>query len=763
MNDEKRMSEADVKRLYITPALHKSGWENNIKMEYYFTDGRVLVNQGNKRGDRKFADYLLFFNTNFPIAIVEAKDNSHIVGAGMQQAIEYGEILDVPFIYTSNGESFVEHDMFTGKEKIIKLNEFPTKNDLWERYLSGKNLDKNSEDLITKPYYYKPGDKIPRYYQRIAINRTIEAIAKGQDRILIVMATGTGKTYTSFQIIYRLWKQGIKKKILYLADRNILIDQTMIQDFKPFQKVMTKIEGKKLDSSYEIYMGLYQQLAGDDGEEPFREFEPSFFDLIIVDECHRGSAREDSNWRKILEYFSGATQIGMTATPKETKDVSNITYFGEPIYTYSLDQGIKDGFLAPYKVIRCNLDIDISGYTPEEGEIDLKGNVIEHREYDITDFDKKMVIDERTKAVARRVTNYLKTNDRYEKTIIFCVDIDHAERMRRALVNENQDMVAEDSRYVMRITGDDKEGKAQLDNFIDVNSIYPVVVTTSKLLTTGVDCKTCKLIVLDTVIKSMTEFKQIIGRGTRLYPEKNKLFFTIIDFRGATSLFYDPEFDGEPVVVIEENGTKKTKSNGEREDISYNPDTKYHVRIEEEVDVALETEAFIDKNGKLIISKLIDYTKKNILGEYDSLDSFVNVWNSSYQKSKIIEELEKQDINLDVLRDHLKIKKDVDDFDLICYIAYNMKPMTRSERAKRVKTSNLYTQYSAECKKVIDALLEKYGENGIGDLENIQILKNDPFRKYGNAKVITDLFGGKNNYLKMIHEVTDIIYEAREE
>lgn len=764
MNKKKGLSEADVKRLYITPALHKSGWEKNITMEYYFTDGRVGLNR--KRGERKFADYLLFYKSNLPLAIVEAKDDSHVVGAGMQQAIEYGEALDIPFIYTSNGSSFVEHDRFTGKEKIIPMDNFPTKEELWERFIKANNVDEVGEKLIVEPYYYKKGDKTPRYYQRIAINRTIEAIAKGQNRILLVMATGTGKTYTAFQIIYRLWKQGIKKKILFLADRNILVDQTMIQDFKPFSKVMTKIEGKKLDSSYEVYLGLYQQLAGEENEEPFREFQPNFFDLIVIDECHRGSAKEDSRWRKILEYFKDATQIGMTATPKETKDVSNISYFGEPIYTYSLDQGIKDGFLAPYRVIKSNLSIDIEGYRPQSGELDARGNLIPDKEYTTRDFDKTIIIDARTQAVAKRVSDYLKETDRYSKTIIFCVDIEHAERMRRALINENMDLIKKDPRYVMRITGDDKEGKAQLDNFIDVNSEYPVIVTTSKLLTTGVDCKTCKLIVLDRNIQSMTEFKQIIGRGTRLYPDKDKLFFTIMDFKKATDLFYDPDFDGEPEVIIDdtrepEDGDKTdgNKPDGENTGGDNIP-TKYYIDGIKEVSIVLESESYLDSDGKLIVGKVIDYTKRNILGEYATLDSFLNVWNKSHQKKKIIEELEKKDVNLDKIRDLLQIKDSIDDFDLICHVAYNLKPMTRSERVRRVKLSKLYDQYSDECKKVLDALLDKYNENGIADLEDITILKNDPFKKYGNAMNIARLFGGKEGYLNMVHEVTSIIYGA---
>lgn len=766
MNEKTVISEEDVKRLYITPALHKSGWEKDIKMEYYYTDGRVLTGKKKKRGTRNFVDYLLFLKTNFPIAIVEAKKNSLDEGEGMQQAIKYGVALDIPFIYTSNGESFVEHDMFTGEEKTISIDKFPTKEELWRRYLKGKRIDENIEKIITEPYFYKKGDKTPRYYQRIAINRTIERIARGQNRLLLVMATGTGKTYTAFQIIYRLWKQGVKKKILYLADRNILIDQTMIQDFKPFDKVMTKIQGKKLDSSYEIYLGLYQQLAGDENQEPFREFQPNFFDLIVVDECHRGSAKEDSRWRKILEYFKDATQIGLTATPKETKDVSNITYFGEPIYTYSLAQGIEDGFLAPYRVFRINFNLDIEGYRPKQNEVDLKGNLIEAREYTSRDFDKNLVIDKRTKAVAKRVSEFLKKTDRFAKTIVFCEDVEHAERMRRAFINENKDLVKEDHRYVMRITGDDKEGKAQLDNFIDVNSKYPVIVTTSKLLTTGVDCKTCKLIVLDSNIQSMTEFKQIIGRGTRLYPDKDKMFFTIFDFRGATTLFRDPSFDGEPDVIIDipdgDNGENTDNDNvnpipnGDNEESKKK--TKFYIEVNDSVEVVLETEAHLDMSGKLVVERVVDYTRQNILGEFATLDSFLNVWNSAYQKKKILAELEKKNINLEAVREHLNIRDDVDEFDLICHVAFNLKPLTRSERARKVKMSKLYDKYSEECKKVLEALLDKYSENGISDLEDVEVLRNDPFRKYGNPMTIANMFGGKEGYMNMIHEITNEIY-----
>ena len=517
--DKKSLSEEDIKMKYITPAIEDAGWDikKQVRAEYTFTDGRVIV-RGNltSRGKKKRADYLLFYKPNLPIAIIEAKENKKSMGAGMQQGIEYAEILDVAFAYSSNGDGFIEHDMIKGTERELSLEEFPSPEELWNRYKEVKNITDDEEEIITEPYFYTPGDKQPRYYQRNAINRTIEAIAKGQDKILLVMATGTGKTYTAFQIIYRLWKSRRKKKILFLADRNILVDQTMQNDFKPFQKVMTKIENKTIDSSYEVYLALYQQLSGQEGEEIYKEFSPEFFDLIVIDEAHRGSARDESAWRKILDYFESATKIGLTATPKETKNISNIAYFGEPVYTYSLKDGIEDGFLAPYKVIRIGIDKDLEGYRPTKGKVDAYGEIIEDREYNVKDFDRTLIIDDRTKKVAKKITEYLKKTDRFAKTIVFCVDIDHAERMRQALINENSDLVAQNNKYIMRITGDNAEGKAQLDNFIDEDSLYPTIVTTSKLMTTGVDCKTCKLIVLDTNIGSMIEFKQIIGRGTRL-------------------------------------------------------------------------------------------------------------------------------------------------------------------------------------------------------------------------------------------------------
>lgn len=768
------MTEEDIKLQFITPAIEAAGWDKlkQIKMEYNFTDGRVIV-RGNitARGKRKRTDYLLYYKPNLPLAIVEAKDNRHSIGDGMQQGLEYAECLDVPFVYSSNGDGFLEHDMLCGKEREIKLEEFPSPEELWRRYKGDTSMTSDQETLITEPYYFQPGDKTPRYYQRIAINRTIDAIARGQNRILLVMATGTGKTYTAFQIIHRLWKSGRKKKILFLADRNILVDQTMQQDFKPFSKVMTKIEGKKLDSSYELYLSLYQQLAGDENEEPFRAFKPDFFDLIVIDECHRGSAKEDSRWRRILEYFSSATQIGMTATPKETKEVSNISYFGEPIYTYSLKQGIDDGFLAPYKVLRVGLDRDLEGWRPTAGQHDIYGFEIDDREYNIKDFDKNLIIDERTIAVAKRITKFLKDTDRFAKTIVFCVDIDHAERMRQALVNENADLVAENSKYVMRITGDNAEGKAQLDYFIAEDSPYPVIVTTSKLMTTGVDCKTCKLIVLDNNINSMTEFKQIIGRGTRLKPDYGKEYFTIMDFRNACRLFADPEFDGDPIVVIDDGGDNPEVPNDNppvTDDPPYNgngggdepsePHHKFRVRGVE-VTILNERVQYYDKDGKLITESVTDYSKKNILGEYATLDSFLRAWNSEEKKQAIIDELQERGVLLEALRE-ASGNKDIDDFDLICHIAYDKAPLTKAERANNVRKRGYLYKYSGLAQEVLSALLDKYMNEGIQDIENIEILSNDPFRQFGTPMKIAKLFGGKAGYKKAVKELQDEIYVA---
>lgn len=769
--DKKNMSERDICTKYITPAVVEAGWDikKQIREEVTFTDGRVIV-RGNvtTRGKKKRADYILYYKSNIPIAVIEAKDNKHSIGDGIQQAINYAEILDLQFAYSSNGDGFIEHDMKTGKEREISLEEFPSPEELWNRYKEIKQITAEQEEIITEPYYFTQGDKTPRYYQRIAVNRTVEAIAKGEDRILLVMATGTGKTYTAFQIIHRLRASSSKKKILFLADRNILVDQTMQNDFKPFQKVMTKVENRKMDSSYDVFLALYQQLSGAENLEVFKQFSPDFFDLIIIDECHRGSAKETSAWRKILDYFNSATQIGLTATPKETKQISSSTYFGEPIYTYSLKQGIEDGFLAPYKVIRVGLNKDLEGYRPPKGKLDDYGNELEDREYNIKDFDKNLIIDDRTKVVAKRITEFLKKTDRFAKTIVFCVDREHAERMKRALINENSDLVAENHKYIMRIVGDDKEGKAQLDNFIDEDSKYPTIVTTSKLMTTGVDCKTCKLIVLENNISSMTEFKQIIGRGTRLKPDYGKEYFTIMDFRNVSRLFADSDFDGEPVVIYEPNDGESivppddsntplgNNTDGEIIDGGSDDPKKYRISGVS-VNVISERVQYYDKDGKLITESLKDYSKKNIQEEFKDLDTFLKKWNSEEKKQAIIDELIEHGVLLDALREEIG-NPDIDDFDLICHIAYDKKPLTRSERANNVKKRGYLYKYSDMAQKVLENLLDKYSSGKNIDLKDTKILELKPFDEFGNPLKIVKAFGGKKKYIEAIKELEKEIY-----
>lgn len=775
------LTEEDIKFRYITPAIEKAGWDKKqIRLEYFFTDGRVIL-RGNvtARGKRKKADYLLSYKNNLPLAIVEAKDNKHAVGAGLQQAIEYAEILDVPYVYASNGDAFVEQNLITGECRDLTLDEFPSPEELWERYRKDKGISIEEEPVITEPYYYIPGYSKPRYYQRVAINRVVDAVAKGQDRLLLVMATGTGKTFTAFQFIYRLWKSGTKKKILYLADRNVLIDQTITGDFKPFGNKMCKVENKKLDSSYEIYLALYQQLSGDDAMEAFRQFKPSFFDLVVVDECHRGSAKEESAWRKILEYFENATHVGMTATPTETKQASTQTYFGKPIYEYSLKQGIEDGFLAPYKVVRIGLDKDLQGYRPEKGATDKFGFDIEDREYNIKDYDRTLVIEPRTKVVAQKITEFLKKTNRFNKTIVFCVDIEHAERMRQALINENKDLWTENHDYVVRITGDNNDKKAALDNFMDVDSKYPVIAVTSKLMTTGVDAKTCKLIVLDNNINSMTEFKQIIGRGTRLRPDCDKLYFTLMDFRNASRLFADKEFDGLPPVVIDlgendpvidplvppddgQDAPPDDELAQETKPVDYPTDdgdkpNKYYVR-DVEVKIISERVQYYDKDGKLITESLVEYTKKNILSEYARLDDFLRRWNAEQKKEVIVEELKERGVLLDALRE--EADKDLDDFDLICHLAYDKPPLTKAERANNVKKRGYLHKYSGVAQDVVQALLDKYLNDGINDISDTKVLEFQEFAKFGNPMKIAKLFGGKAGYEKAVKELEDEIYSA---
>ena len=765
-----KITEADVESQFITPALERAGWDKatQIHQQYYFTDKPVIV-RGNvtTRGQGKRADYLLSYKNHYPLAIIEAKGNDKDVSFGIQQALDYARILDVPFAYSSNGAGFLEHDMTSGKESRLKLEEFPSPETLWERYLKSKGVTPEQEKVINAHYYYATGEKSPRYYQRIAINRAVDAVARGQKRILLVMATGTGKTYTAFQIIHRLRESGLKKKILFLADRNILVDQTMSQDFHPFHKIMTKVEDREIDTSYEVYLALYQQLAENETTAPLRALSRDFFDLIIVDECHRGSAKDDSSWRGILDYFESATQIGMTATPKETSDVSTTSYFGEPIYTYSLKQGIDDGFLAPYKVIRVLLDIDAVGFRPSKGQRDDNGLEIEDREYNTKDYDRTLILTERDKVVAERITRFLKETDRFAKTIVFCVDTDHALRMREALVNENRDLVKQDTRYIMRITGDDTEGKAQLDNFISVDSTYPVVATTSELLTTGVDCKTCRLIVLDKNIQSLTEFKQIIGRGTRLRPDKGKEYFTIMDFRGACRIFADPAFDGEPISVqiITDGGpivkprkppTPPPTPGGEGK-----PPTERKKYWVSGVEVTILNERVLcyDHDGKLTTESITDYSKRNILGEYATLDAFLQTWNSDRKKKAIVDELRERGVFLEALREEAG-NRDLDDFDLICHIAYDQPPLTKAERAKNVQKRGYFNKYSGLARQVLDALLEKYMDEGIQEMENIQILLVNPFSKLGTPQEITKAFGGKDQYEQAVRELQRELYVA---
>ena len=764
------MSEEDIKANFITPAIVSKGWKHgeHIVYEEYFTDGRIEVRGDTAcRKNGKKSDYSLYYQLGNRIAIIEAKDNRHSVGAGLQQAIEYGEILDVPFVYSSNGDGFIEHDRITRVERELSLDEFPTREELFERLVNEKQLTSEVTKAITTPYYTDAfSNKTPRYYQQIAINRTIEAVANGQKRVMFVMATGTGKTFMAFQIIHRLRKAGLAKRVLFLADRNILVDQTMSEDFKPFEKVMTKITAKLLNSpeklnSFEIYLGLYQQLMGEDESEThYQKFDKDFFDLIVIDEAHRGSAKEDSNWRQIIDYFSSAIQIGMTATPKETKDTSNMEYFGEPIYTYSLKQGIEDGFLAPYRVMKVNLDIDVNGYRPESGKLDLNGQLIEDKYYDRKDFDKTLIIDDRTQKVAKFVSDYMKQNNsRFDKTIVFCVDINHAERMRAAFAKENQDLIKADYRYVMQVTGDNPEGKAQLDNFMDVNSDCPAIVTTSKLLTTGVNAKTCRLIVLDSNIQSMTEFKQIIGRGTRLYPQKGKEFFTIIDFRNVTSLFADPDFDGEPVKVLEVDVKTGSEKSPRFVNDGDGPVEKYRV-TDKKVNILNSTIQVLDQNGKLITENLTDYTRKNVLGTYATLNDFITAWHSADKKKVILEELYKKGVYLDAVRKSEGIsEQDIDDFDLLLQLAYGQKVLTKTEKIHKIKQSGYLYKYSEEARAVLEILLEKYMDKGIGELESIETLKLPEFQLYGGTlKIINVYFGDKKRYLQAIKELEEELF-----
>lgn len=790
--NKKSLSESDICDRFISPSLVKSGWEETRwRREYAFTDGRIIV-RGElvARGKQKRADYLLFYKPNLPIAIVEAKDNNHSVGAGMQQALAYAQTLDIPFVFSSNGDGFLFHDktgLSSQVETTLSLEEFPTPEWLWEKYKVWKNLDEKKEVLVTSQNHQEASAKSPRYYQQIAINRTIEAIANGQRRVLLAMATGTGKTYSAFNIIWRLWKTGSAKRVLFLADRNILVDQTMINDFKPFGSVMTKLnrslvdrDNGKVDTSYEIYLALYQAIMGGEGQEPiYDKFPRDFFDLIVVDECHRGSAADDATWKTILNYFDSAIQIGMTATPRETKYISNIGYFGEPVYTYSLKQGIDDGFLAPFKVIRVELNHDLQGWRPEEGMVDDQGNLIDDRIYNQKDFDKAIVFPERTKAVAHKISEFLHGTDPMNKTIVFCSNIDHAERMRQALVNDplNAEEVAKDHRYVMRITGDSDEGKNELDNFIDPKRPYPVIATTSKLMSTGVDAQTCQLLVLDQRIQSMTEFKQIIGRGTRLRPDYGKYFFTIIDFRKATELFADPDWDG-PAIAIKEVDNEGREVDVDVDPTSDNEDTEIDTVIHNPYDIPevdpepskkfvvsgvtfkiiAERIQYYNKDGKLITESLKDFTRKAVGQEFQSLDQFRKRWSETDRKQAILDELLEKGVILEALED--MVGRDIDPFDLICHIAFDQPPLTRKERAEGVKKRNVFSMYEEKARQVLGILLDKYADQGLETIEKIDVLRLDPFTQIGTPIEIVKSFGGRDEYLEAVRKLESALYST---
>ncbi|MFZ6779992.1 EcoAI/FtnUII family type I restriction enzme subunit R [Undibacterium sp. Ji83W] len=794
--DKKTLTERDICTKYITPAVTSAGWNlhSQIREEVSFTKGRIIVRgKLHTRGEQKRADYILYYKSNIPLAIIEAKDNTHNLGAGMQQALNYAETLGVPFVFSSNGDGFLMHDRTGNAEKTeieLSLDAFPAPAQLWQRYCQWKGIETPAAiQTIEMPYYDDGTGRAPRYYQASAINNTIEAVAQGQQRILLVMATGTGKTYTAFQIIWRLWKSGTKKRILFLADRNILVDQTKNNDFKPFGAAMTKITKRQVDKSYEIYLCLYQAVTGTEEEQNiYKQFSPDFFDLIVIDECHRGSAAEDSAWRSILTYFSNATHIGLTATPKETKEVSSINYFGDPVYSYTLKQGIEDGFLAPYKVVRIDIDKDVQGWRPSKGQLDKNGQEIEDRIYNQIDMDRTLVLEKRTELVAKKITEFLAATDPYAKTIVFCDDIDHAERMRQALVNLNKERVRENRKYIMRITGDEKEGKAELDNFINPEERYPVIATTSKLMTTGVDAQTCKLVVLDQHINSMTEFKQMIGRGTRINEDYDKYWFTIMDFKKATELFADKDFDGEPVVIYEpaadespvppdeeteilldEHGNPIFPEDTNTQDqlvydesqIDLNGNELHQGRVkyivsDVEVFVTSERVQYMGPDGKLITESLKDYTRQTVRKDYTSLDQFLVRWSKAERKTAVLQELEQHGVLLEALAQD--VGKDFDAFDLICHIAFDQPPLTRRERADQVKKRNYFTKYGEQARQVLEILLEKYADTGIENIEDIKILTLDPFKTMGTASELVSAFGGKPAYMAALYELEQNLY-----
>jgi type I restriction enzyme R subunit len=809
--DKRSLTERDICTKFILPAVKQAGWDMmlQVREEVFFTKGRITV-RGKlvARGNAKKADFVLYYKPNIPIALIEAKDNNHAVGDGLQQGLDYAETLAIPFVFASNGEGFVFHDR-TGlrhlKEENLRLDQFPSPDELWRLYSRWKGLDTSAEALVLQDYYDDGSGKAPRYYQVNAVNAAIEAIAKGQDRVLLVMATGTGKTYTAFQIIWRLWKAKRKKRILFLADRNVLIDQTMVNDFRPFGGAMAKLSTKsktierpdgteeavplaldrkrRIDTSFEIYVGLYQAITGpEERQKLFREFSPDFFDLIVIDECHRGSAAEDSAWREILEYLSAASQIGLTATPKETEYVSNTAYFGEPVFTYSLKQGISDGFLAPYKVIKVHIDRDVEGYRPERGQLDREGEEVEDRIYNAKDFDRTLVLDDRTKLVAAKVTEFLKeSGDRYQKTIVFCVDEEHAARMRQALINDNKDLCDENTRYVMRITGSDTLGQAQIGNFIDPESRYPVIVTTSRLLSTGVDAQTCRLIVLDRPVGSMTEFKQIVGRGTRVHEDTQKFYFTLMDFRGATNHFADPEFDGDPVQIyvagendpvtppdadppgFEDNGqddyTAEPPTTG-GEDVTFPGGGERQKKVYVDgisARVVAERVEYLDANGKLVTESLRDFTKAALLRHFASLDDFLRRWKSEERKDALVKELAAEGLPLDMIAKELGI--DLDPFDLVCHIAFDRKPLTRQERADNVKKRDVFGRYEGKARAVLDALLGKYADEGVLQLDDTNVLRIPPLNSIGTPVELLRFFGGRHEFEKALREVQADLYQ----
>jgi type I restriction enzyme R subunit len=788
MMDKKSLSERDICTKYVTPAVQNAGWDihKQLREEVSFTSGRIIVRgKLHTRGEARRADYILYHQPNVPLAVIEAKDNNHSVGAGMQQALSYAEALDVPFVFSTNGDGFLFHDKTgtgTRTETELTNDQFPSPGELWQRYCQWKEFSAQAKQNVEAAYYDDGTRRAPRYYQINAINRTVEAIAGGQNRVLLVMATGTGKTYTAFQIIWRLWKSGQKKRILFLADRNILVNQTKNNDFKPFGAAMTKIAKRQIDKSYEVYLSLYQAVTGNEEEKNvYKQFSPDFFDLVVIDECHRGSAADDSAWREILDYFSSATHIGLTATPKETKDVSSTFYFGEPVYTYSLKQGIEDGFLAPYKVVRIDFDRDIQGWRPAKGMVDKNGQLIEDRIYNQSDMDRQLVMEARTYRVAEKITQFLTASGPFQKTIVFCDDVDHAERMRQALVNLNPERVRENRKYVMRITGDDKDGKAELDNFINPEERYPVIATTSKLMTTGVDAQTCKLIVLDQHIKSMTEFKQIIGRGTRINEDYDKYWFTIMDFKKATELFADPAFDGDPVQIYkpapgdspvppppeEPTGTHQggvqpggsTAGPGEGRGEVKEPRVRYVVDGVG-VNVLAERVQYYGPDGKLITESLRDYTRACVKKQFASLNEFLRRWSDAGQKKVIIGELANQGVFWEALAEEVegKLGKPLDPFDLVCHIAFDQPPLSRRERAENVKKRSYFTKYQGAARQVLEALLDKYADTGIEHIEDIRILQLDPFRRIGAPMELVNAFGGKGGYEKALHELEDQLY-----